>query len=587
MNILPKVKSYTKKDGQIEISGIRWVFQEGIDKRIISAAKRLSDEKEGFPICVYAGNTDDESYKIEINKNEASISSDGSRGAFYAIMSLSQMMNESNGIVDCCTIEDKPDMTHRGFYHDITRGKIPTLDTLKELVDILAYCKVNSLQLYVEHVFEFPEYAPCREKLGSISEKELRELDEYCYERFIDLIPSLASFGHLYHLIQDCGYSHLSELNNYTPHYHYFYERMNHHTINPLKDESRKLILGMIDKYSSIFRSEYFNICGDETFDLGFDVNKDKDKGELYFNFVHTLITHLQNKGKKVMMWGDVIIKHPEYIQKLPEGIIFLNWGYASRVPKDKFEPFDRLGMTQIVCPGTNSWNHFCEDVAVAEKNISLLAKYGEEFSAIGLLNTNWGDMGNIGSLEMSTYGLLCGACISWNKRTVLNKEFREEVSTLFYGNSNAVEIIAGLSPLHHNADWKAIVRYDALTRIKLGEPYFNEACDIMNITTGERDEPEVYEEAIAQCQRLETELENTKGIKAEYKEEMLMAIRGTALLIKWNAAYRVYKLDCYVDYNQFYNEYRRLWRQKNKESELSEVLNIFERAEQWWNSLK
>lgn len=47
---------------------------------------------------------------------------------------------------------------------------------------------------------------------------------------------------------------------------------------------SRKLILGMIDKYSSIFRSEYFNICGDETFDLGFDVNKDKDKGELYYN---------------------------------------------------------------------------------------------------------------------------------------------------------------------------------------------------------------------------------------------------------------------------------------------------------------
>ena len=33
------------------------------------------------------------------------------------------------------------------------------MDTLKELVDYMAYMKLNSLQLYVEHTFAFKEFA--------------------------------------------------------------------------------------------------------------------------------------------------------------------------------------------------------------------------------------------------------------------------------------------------------------------------------------------------------------------------------------------------------------------------------------------
>ena len=38
------------------------------------------------------------------------------------------------------------------------------------------------------------------------------ELDQYCLERGIELVPSLSCFGHLYKVLSSKGYSHLCEL---------------------------------------------------------------------------------------------------------------------------------------------------------------------------------------------------------------------------------------------------------------------------------------------------------------------------------------------------------------------------------------
>ena len=110
------------------------------------------------------GNKYCEEYTIEIEDDKAEILSDGANGAFYALQTLKRLLGEHGGIVYCQKICDKPDMKYRGLYHDVSRGKIPTLETLKELVDTIAYYKMNSLQLYIEHTFEFKEYEFCREK---------------------------------------------------------------------------------------------------------------------------------------------------------------------------------------------------------------------------------------------------------------------------------------------------------------------------------------------------------------------------------------------------------------------------------------
>ena len=41
---------------------------------------------------------------------------------------------------------------------DVSRGKVPTMKSIWELIDLLAKLGYNELQLYVEHTFAFAEH---------------------------------------------------------------------------------------------------------------------------------------------------------------------------------------------------------------------------------------------------------------------------------------------------------------------------------------------------------------------------------------------------------------------------------------------
>lgn len=69
--------------------------------------------------------------------------SEGANGAFYGLLTLKQLILEDDCVVMCKTINDEPDMKYRGFYHD--KGKVPTLETLKSLVDTMAEYKLTAV----------------------------------------------------------------------------------------------------------------------------------------------------------------------------------------------------------------------------------------------------------------------------------------------------------------------------------------------------------------------------------------------------------------------------------------------------------
>ena len=57
---------------------------------------------------------------------------------------------------------------------------------------------MNQLQLYVEHTYLFRNISELWRDETPLTAEEILKLDAYCQERHIDLVPSLASFGHLY-----------------------------------------------------------------------------------------------------------------------------------------------------------------------------------------------------------------------------------------------------------------------------------------------------------------------------------------------------------------------------------------------------
>ena len=71
---------------------------------------------------------------------------------------------------------------------DISRDKVPKMETLFGLVDDLSAWKVNHLQLYVEHTFAYRKHKAVWEHASPMTAEEFRLLDAYCRDRFIELM---------------------------------------------------------------------------------------------------------------------------------------------------------------------------------------------------------------------------------------------------------------------------------------------------------------------------------------------------------------------------------------------------------------
>ena len=278
----------------------------------------------------------------------------------------------------------------------------------------MAHYKMNHLQLYVEHVYEFEETKDLIEKTGYISSAELKELDAYCKENFIDFVPSLSTFGHLYELLEQPQYKHLRVLKDYETAPNFWHNRMAHHTLDPESPQSIALVESLIDQYISCFDSEWFNICCDETFDLKNGKHQDMDTGELYIAFTNKLINYVKSYGKQVMMWGDIIAKNPAMINHLPKDIQFIVWSY---VDADSFnnhiDPIAQSGHPFWVASGMSMWSTVFPLVDVYIKNIANLIRDGYIAGAKGVMNTAWDDSGE-SLFNSAWHGMAWTAEMAW-----------------------------------------------------------------------------------------------------------------------------------------------------------------------------
>ncbi|MHC4697418.1 MAG: glycoside hydrolase family 20 zincin-like fold domain-containing protein, partial [Planctomycetota bacterium] len=223
-----------------------------------------------------------DAYRLAVRPDHIDIVGGSAAGCFHAIQTVRQLSRHGPvaGGVPCCTVIDWPDYTTRGLLHDVTRGKVPTLDTLELLVDRLAELKANQLQLYIEHAFVFSfDPAICGPDEG-LTPDEVRELDRYCRDRFIDLVPALATFGHMGRILSMPRYRHLAEVEAIEAWSATTWpERMRGLTLDCMNPEAHRLIGHMWSDILDAFSSSVVNICGDEPHDLGKGRNRDHRTG--------------------------------------------------------------------------------------------------------------------------------------------------------------------------------------------------------------------------------------------------------------------------------------------------------------------
>jgi hexosaminidase len=315
-------------------------------------------------------------------------------------------------------IVDGPQLALRGVMLDISRNKIPKLQTLKQLLPKLSRLRINHLELYVEGFSmesrTFPQVHGSNRPF-SIYDFQILEREANTYG--IELVGNQNAFGHMTAWLKREEFHHLAECEDGFVQWGYPFPAS---TLNPTDPRSIAFVKEMLNGFLPYTKSEWFNINCDEPFELGRGKSHadvlENGIGPVYWQFVDQIISHLQTHGKKAMLWGDVLIHHPEQLKNLPANTRFLDWGYDRDYPFAKHAALlHEHHVSFVTCPGTSTWNSFAGRHHDMLKTTLNAVQAAIDFHGVGTMTTDWGDFGHLQYLPSSYYGFAVLGEAAWS----------------------------------------------------------------------------------------------------------------------------------------------------------------------------
>jgi hypothetical protein len=200
----------------------------------------------------------------------------------------------------------------------------------------------------------------------------------------------------------------------------------------------------MMDDLLPNFSSPVFNVNLDEPFELGKGKSKEicetRGEGQVYLDYALKMHDLVKARNKKMMMWGDVVLRHPELIPQIPKDITLLDWGYESSYPYERHcQSLQSSGLNYMVCPGTNSWTCITGRTDNMLATIESATSNGAKYGAAGMIITDWGDMGHWQYLPVSYAGYTVGAALSWNSSSRKDLNLSTFLNTYVFRDENSV----------------------------------------------------------------------------------------------------------------------------------------------------
>ncbi len=411
-----------------------------------------------FPQIDFRDGATDQDCALEARPDDIVVAGKGSAGLFYGVQTLCQLLraNRDGNTLPALDIRDWPSIRWRCFQDDLTRGPSSTLEELKREAALGATLKLNLFTYYMEHQFAFRKHPVIGPANGSLLPQELKALVGYAKPLHMDILGNQQSFGHFAQILKHDAYKPLAE----TP-----------GILSPVNEAGYKLLDDLYSEVLPLLPFPFFNVCCDETQGLGSGPSKPlADKigvGGVYARHLRRIHDLLKDKyGKRMMMWGDIILMHPEHLKEIPTDTIMLTWGYG---PAASFErqiiPFAQSGYEFFVCPGVNNWNRILPDFGHAATNICNFVRDGAKHGAIGVLNTSWDDDGETLNAP-NWHGFAWGAECSWNASATPLEAFNRRIGAVLFGEKGdhfgqAIELLArthrlpGMDNMHDRRFWQ------------------------------------------------------------------------------------------------------------------------------------
>ncbi len=270
----------------------------------------------------------EEEYSLTVDSNGIRLSGGSEKAVFYGKQTLRQL----GKTCPCLRIEDKPAFPYRGFMLDTVRH-IFTVEEIKKLVDAAASVKMNVMHWHLTDDQGFRIYSSRRpdatlkgsvrkssdfgrlketgEYSGYFTPEEMKEVVDYCAERYITVIPEFDVPGHTSALLH--AFPQISCKGEAVE------VKTSQGIYNDIlcagKDETFDVVFDVISDILEIFPSEYIHIGGDEAPKTRWKEcphcqKRMKDEGikteeELQGWFTNRIVDFLKSKGRKAIVWNE------------------------------------------------------------------------------------------------------------------------------------------------------------------------------------------------------------------------------------------------------------------------------------------
>lgn len=294
-----------------------------------------------------------------------------------------------------------------GIMLDCSRNAVMSVPALKRWIDIMEDLGYNTLMLYTEDTYEVDNQPYFGYLRGRYSQKELREIDDYAYEKGIELIPAIQTLAHLNAIFRWPAYRGINDCDD---------------ILLAGEDKTYQLIEDMFASLEKSVRTRTVNIGMDEAHMLGRgryqSLHGFEDRFDILLNHLKKVAEIAEKHGFECIMWGDMFFRllggdyHsdrsvPEHIREMiPNNVNLIYWDYYStdteRYSK-QIESHSKIKNNIWFAGGLWSWTGFAPhnqySIDATKAAFDACIKHGVK----DVFLTMWGDNG----AECSKFSLL------------------------------------------------------------------------------------------------------------------------------------------------------------------------------------
>jgi hexosaminidase len=354
-------------------------------------------------------NLGDEGYVLDITPEWVVAQANKAAGLFYAAQTLRQLLPPeavdpksaagSDRPLPCVRIEDRPRFPWRGLMLDPARQFLTT-DFLKRYIDLLAFYKLNRLQLHLTddtawtiEIKKYPQLTdisrwpmpPAGRDRGIYTHEQVRALAAYAASRHVMLVPEIEMPAH--NAIPGWVLSRevLCVNNPYRTHEKPWDEKLTSQWTEPCAANPKTLEIyqNILREVMEVFPAPYIHLGGDEYFGLawahcpecrklietenlrrgdsdelkrlfGSGCLGSKEKYLVYRYLMTRICDFVRSQGRRPVLWDDL-----SWRGRFPQGAVIMQWHYQGGVdymqkvttPENPAAEAARAGPDAVVAP--------------------------------------------------------------------------------------------------------------------------------------------------------------------------------------------------------------------------------------------